>query len=243
MDSAARVKKAVEERMKGAKSGSSTTTKTSISNGQKAVTTPSITNFAEDPKAKTTIHGLVGYNSADSSVTVSIPGFERSDLNAIASQVHSPDLAAVTDVKNPGIKNQATLSEFDKAKSEFEGGIRYNELIIWANKYAGSQFKALAEKAKAFGSGLAAQSEIEKVYQQFLELQKQQKITLEKGVDYVAQSHKTATKQAALPYTLAENEATLSKQKSKAEKAYHEALQAQSQTLDFIKSLNGSKVA
>lgn len=233
MDANSRARKAVENRQKT----TATNTTRIYSNGQKTITTPVITNFSEDPRPETTIHGSVAYDSATSSVNVSLPGFERSSLDDIAASVYSPELTRITDVKIPEIKNQATVAEYESAKAKYEGGIRYNELIVWANKYAGSQFKALAEKAKAFASGLVAQSEIEKVYQQFLELQKQQKITLEKGVDYISQSHKTAVKQAMLPYTLAESEAALSKQKSKAEKAFHEAKQAQLDTSSFIKSL------
>lgn len=237
MDANSRARKAVENRQK------TTTTNTTriYSNGQKSITTPAITNFSEDPRPETTIHGSVAYDSATSSVNVSLTGFERLSLEQLADNVYSPDFAKISDVKNPEIKNQATVAEYENAKAQYEGGIRYNELIGWANKYAGSQFKALAEKAKAFASGLATQSEIEKVYQQFLELQKHQKITLEKGVDYISQSHKTAVKQAMLPYTLAESEAALSKQKSKAEKAFHEAKQAQTDTLDFVKSLGSDK--
>lgn len=235
MDANSRARKAVENRQK-AKATATNTTRI-YSNGQKSITTPVITNFSQNPRVETTIHGSVAYDSAISFVNVSLPGFERSSLDDIAANVYSPDLTKISDVKNPEIKNQVTVAEYENAKAQYEGGIRYNGLIVWANKYAGSQFKALAEKAKAFASGLVAQSEIEKVYQQFLELQKQQKITLDKGVDYISQSHKTAVKQAMLPYTLAESEAVLSKQKSKAEKAFHEAKQAQLDTSFFIKSL------
>jgi hypothetical protein len=217
------------------------TTSNKVTEGQKSITTPAITNFEAKPEVDTKIHGLIGYNSNDNSVTVNIPGFERSTLDQISSNVHSPELTQITDIKNPGIKNQATITEFEKAKAEYESGIRYNELIVWANKYAGSQFKALAEKAKAFASGLVAQSEIEKVYQQFLELQKQKSITLEKGVNYIAQSHKTATVQSALPYTIAENEANLKKQQFKAAKGYQEAKKVESEFNDFLAELGHPK--
>ncbi|MBD2208088.1 hypothetical protein H6G33_37505 [Calothrix sp. FACHB-1219] len=216
--------------------------KPTFSEGQKSITTPIITDFKTKPEVDTRIHGLVGYNSNDNSVTVSIPGFERSTLDQIASNVHSPDLTPIEDIKNPDIKNQASVAEFENAKAKYEGGIRYNELIVWANKYAGSQFKALAEKAKAFASGLVSQSEIEKVYQQFLELQKQKSITLEKGVNYIAQSHKTATVQAALPYTIAENDANLKKQQFKAAKGYQEALKAEEDFDAFLKELGNKSI-
>lgn len=242
MDSKTRAKKAVEERLRDvANTASKNNHSVTFADGQKSITTPNLTNFSENPSAKTSIHGLVGYDNATSHVTITLPGFERSSLEDIAGSVYSPDLTKIDDVKNPNIQNQSTVSEFEKAKAQYEGGIRYNELIGWANKYAGSQFKSLAEKAKSFSAGLASQSEIEKVYQQFLELQKQQKITAEKGVDYLAQAHKTATKQAALPYTIAENEAALTKQKSKAEKAFHEAQNSVAETKAFIANLGSGK--
>jgi hypothetical protein len=75
-----------------------------------------------------------------------------------------------------------------------------------------------------------------------LELVKQQKVTAEKGVDYIVQSHKTATKQAEMVFSIAQQEAALSEQKSKAHRAFESSKNAEAETAEFIKGLNEKSV-
>jgi hypothetical protein len=257
MDIKERAKKAVEARKRrnAQNNGQSTSTKTSSAKTRTKTTTsstssstfstsnngidlPKVTDFTTTPEVNTTINGNVTFDSSSRAVSVQIPGLPQITPDSIAANVHIPTIKSITDVTNPEIDKTVDQATFDRAKAKYEGGIRYQELIGWANKYIGSQYRALAESAKAYAAGLSSAVEIEKVYQQFLELVKQQKITAEKGVDYITQSHKTAVKQAGMVYSIAEQEALLSEQKTKAHKAFEKAKSAESEALEFIKGLN-----
>ncbi len=81
---------------------------------------------------------------------------------------------------------------FKRAVLDYQDAVRYQELIVWANTYKGSEYKAMASAAKAYTQGLITKSEVEKTYQEFLNLAKQQQITIQRGVEYIGQSHQTA---------------------------------------------------
>lgn len=244
MDSKERVKKAVDARKKAASSA----TQTNTNNQSKSTTSstsielPKITDFNTTPEVKTSINGAVTYDSSSRAVSVQIPGLSQITPESITGNLHVPVIKPISDVTNPGIEQTVDVATFDRAKAQYEGGIRYQELVGWANKYVGSQYKALAESAKAYAAGLSSAVEIERVYQQFLELVKQQKITSEKGIDYIVQSHKTATKQAGMVYSIAQQEAVLSEQKSKAHRAFENFKNVEAETMEFIKGLNEKSV-
>jgi hypothetical protein len=240
MDSKERVKKAVEARKKASSnnSRSSTNNQSKFTSSSTNIELPKVTDFTVNPEVKTSINGAVTFDSSSRSVSVQIPGLPQVTPDSIAGNLHVPVIKPIIDVTNPEIDKTVDQATFDRAKAKYEGGIRYQELVGWANKYVGSQYKALAESAKAYTAGLSSAVEIERVYQQFLELQKQQKITAEKGIDYVIQSHKTATKQAGMVYSIAQQEAALSEQKSKAHRAFESAKYAEAESLEFIKGLS-----
>jgi len=219
MDSKERAKKAVDARKKAASTSTSSSTQASSTannhstTGSNSLELPKITDFNAVPEVRTSINGAVAFDSSSRSVSVTLPGLPQVTPDSIAGNVHVPVIKPIADVTNPDIDKTVDVATYDRAKAKYEGGIRYQELIGWANKYIGSQYKALAESAKAYAAGLSSAVEMERVYQQFLELQKQQKITSEKGVDYIVQSHKTAVKQTGMVYSIAQQEALLSEQK------------------------------
>ena len=211
-----------------------------VSTGNKTISLHKETTFA--PVTVTpTITGNVDFNADSKTVDVSLPGLPNISVASIASSVKRTELHDLADVKNPGIPKEqlASKAEFERAKNEYEGGIRYQQLMQLANNFRGEEYKTIASAAKAYQQGLMATSEVEKVYQQYLELAKQKQITTEKGIAYISQAHKKATAQAALPFTVAENEAKLEQQRIKARKAYEEARQANTEFDGWLSSLNG----
>lgn len=244
MDSKERVKKAVDARKKAASTSSSTHTTSSnqSTTSSNSIELPKITDFTAVPEVKTSISGAVTFDASSRSTSVTLPGLPQVTPDSIAGNIHTPIIKPITDVTNPDIDKTVDVVTYDRAKAKYEGGIRYQELIGWANKYIGSQYKALAESAKAYTAGLSSAVEMERVYQQFLELQKQQKITSEKGVDYIVQSHKTAVKQTSMVYSIAQQEALLSEQKSNAHKAFEKAKSVELEAQEFIKGLSDKSV-
>ena len=234
------------ERAKKAATGhkKTTTTDRHVSTDNKHLSIPKATDRTFDRNdIKTEIAGNIDFNLESRTGVITLPNLPILTLDGIASSVKTTNLLDISDVRNPGIPEdrKADKATFERAKNDYEDGIRYEQLIVWANTYIGEQYKAIASKAKAYQQGLIAASEVEKVYQQFLELAKQKQITTEKTVNYIAQSHKTATVQTSLPFTMAENEATLEKQRIKALKGYEEAKQANVEFTDWLTSLKGKQ--
>ncbi|MEO0933843.1 MAG: hypothetical protein AAFY21_08815, partial [Cyanobacteria bacterium J06641_2] len=231
-----------ETRRKNTKTSKAKTTTTSVGTINEGETKLAIElpNFDSSNRKETTVNPSINSSinySKDGGITVDTPGFTPIKLDDVFGAVHIPNIQKIEDVKNPNIEGKATEAEHAKAIEEYKAGIRYQELVEWANNYIGSQYKALASAVKAATKGLNAATELERLNQQFIELQKQKKITQQKGFEYVEQSHKTAVIEQRVPYSAAEQIALLNKQKAKSEKAFHEAKSEEEKTRDFIANL------
>ena len=241
MDSNSRAKKNAENRRKNTKTKAKTTSSNTVGRVNEGETSlsvdlPSFDGTSKNTTVNPSINSAINY-SKDGGVNVTTPGFKPINLDDVFSAVHVPNIQKIEDVKNPNIEGKATESEHAKAIEEYKSGIRYQELIEWSNNYIGSQYKALASAVKAATKGLNAATELERLNQQFIELQKQKKVTQQKGFEYIEQAHKTAVIEQRVPYTAAEQIAILDKQKLKAEKAFHEAKSEEQKTRDFIANL------
>lgn len=163
MDIKERVKKAVEARQKrnvqnnnqSAKTSStktrtktttSSTSSSTFSTSNNGIDLPKVTDFTSTPEVNTTINGNITFDSGSRSVSVQIPGLPQVTPESIGANVHIPVIKPITDVTNPEIEKTVDQATFDRAKALYEGGIRYQELIGWANKYIGSQYRALADR-------------------------------------------------------------------------------------------------
>lgn len=246
MDLNSRAKKAAETRRKNTKAS---TAKTSTASGvgrvnesesKLSIDLPSFDGSRNETTVNPSINSSITY-SKDGGIGVKTPGFNPINLDDVFGAVHIPNIQKIEDVKAPNIEGKATEAEHSRAIEEYKAGIRYQELVEWANNYIGSQYKALASAVKAATKGLNAATELEKLNQQFIELQKQKKITQQKGFEYVEQAHKTAVIEQRVPYSAAEQLALLNKQKAKAEKAFHEAKSEEEKTRDFIANLGTEK--
>ncbi len=244
MDSVSRAKKSAETRRKKVKQTRTTTAnnvgKVNQTESKLNIEIPFFDgNNSKEIKVEPTINSAIKYTP--DGITIDSPGFNPVKLDDVLDSVHVPNIQKIDDVINPNIESKATEAEHAKAIEEYKGGIRYQELIEWSNNYTGSQYKALASAVKAAAKGVNAAVELEKFNHQFIELQKQSKITHQKGFEYVEQSYKTAVIQAKIPYSAAEQIAVLNKQKAKAEKAFHEAKSEEEKAREFIANLGTNK--
>lgn len=202
---------------------------------------PKVTDFSKQPEVKTTVNSLVNYDSKSGSVAFEVPGIPSINFDTVAGRVRFEELTTIDDITKPGIKNKVDEKTFNKAKLEYEGGIRYQQLAQLSNKYVAEEFKTLTESYKAYAQGLVAIGELEKVKQKFLDVLKQQAVTGTKANEYIDAAHNLAISTAKLPYTVADREAKLSEARSKANQSFHKAKNAEQEALDFIGSLGEVK--
>jgi hypothetical protein len=226
MDSSARAKRTASRAKSSNTESTSTTNNSEFSGGSKTLNLGDIKpDFRRAFSPQTTISDSVQFDTTTGQTNIDTPFLPQLDIHTIGQSLKTTDLKDITDVRNPGFSDDQKCNEaiFERAKNDYEDAIRYQQLLQWANKYRGEEFKTLASNVKAFQAGLSTLTDIEKAKQQFLELLKQGKITEQKGTEYIAQSHKTSVIQAQLPYTIAENEANLEQSRIRAQKSFEQA--------------------
>jgi hypothetical protein len=241
MDSNERARRAATARKTG-KTTTSTSSSSTTSTTTKAIDLPKVGDSTFDKnEVMTNIADAINFDASSRTVDISLPNLPNLTVDGIANSVKLPTIKDIDDIRNPGFSEDEKCDErtFKRAILDYQDAIRYQELIVWSNNYRGSEYKAIASAAKAYTQGLLAKSEIEKTYQQFLELSKQQQVTIQKGIEYIGQSHHSATVQAGLPYILADSESSLEKQRIKAKKNYEEAKQSNIEFDDWLASLKG----
>ena len=222
--------------------GTGSTTPKATGNGSfTQIDFPKVTDFSKEPEVKTSVNSLVNYDSKSGSVAFEVPGIPSINFDTVAGRVRFEELTTIDDITKPGIKNKVDEKTFNKAKLEYEGGIRYQQLAQLSNKYVAEEFKTLTESYKAYAQGLVAIGELEKVKQKFLDVLKQQAVTGTKANEYIDAAHNLAISTAKLPYIVADREAKLSEARSKANQSFHKAKNAEQEALDFIGSLGEVK--
>lgn len=244
MDSKTRAERAAKARQKTNTNTSTSSASTSNfnSNGQ-SISIPKISQSTFDKKSLDNMHiaNNVTVDMQNMTTNVTVPGIDNIDINSISERLHGGEFHYVTDIKNPDIPEdkQASKTEMERAIAIFERAINYEQIAQKANTYVGEQFKTLASKIKAYKQGVIAATDLEGLKQQIFDFLKAQKVTNDKGLGYVEQSHKSATIQAGVVYTVAENEAILEKKRIKANKAFEEAKHEGDGFDDWLTTLKG----
>jgi hypothetical protein len=101
---------------------------------------------------------------------------------------------AITDPLNPPENlPQVTEADFDKRMGIYEGAQRALKLVGAAFDTTGLKFTAIGKQAKAFGSGIKAATEIERVKGDYLDYLSVTETTAQKNVAYSVAQYKTTS--------------------------------------------------
>jgi hypothetical protein len=135
--------------------------------------------------------------TATSNSAVTVPGLPSSlsltpDKVAGMMPQFNPETYAITDPLNPPeTLPQVTEAEFDKGMGIYEGAQRALKLVGAAFDTTGLKFTVIGKQAKAFGSGIKAATEIEKVKGDYFDYLSQTETTAQKNVAYGVTQYKT----------------------------------------------------
>ncbi len=135
--------------------------------------------------------------TANSNNAVTVPGLPSSlsltpDKLAGMMPQFNVEAYAITDPLNPPENlPQVTEAEFDKRMGIYEGAQRALKLVGAAFDTTGLKFTVIGKQAKAFGSGIKAATEIERVKGDYLDYLSQTETTAQKNVTYAVAQHKT----------------------------------------------------
>lgn len=132
---------------------------------------------------------------------------------------------------------QATEAQFDKGMTIYEGTQRALKLTGAAFDVTRERFTTLGKQAKAFGAGVEAATEFERVKGDFIDYQGQLQTNEQKSISLSVSQHKTSTDRTAAVHTTASMDEKLRQAEIAAELARATTQDKQNKLDEFRKSL------
>jgi hypothetical protein len=170
------------------------------------------------------VPGLPTHITPDSVVAM-MPRFDES-----AYQIIDP-------LNPPETLPQASESQFDKGMTIYEGTQRALKLTGAAFDTTRERFTTLGKQAKAFGAGVKAATEFEKVRGDFIDYQGQLQTNEQKGISLGVAQHKTVTDRTAATHKTADMDEKLKQAEIAANLARATTQDKQNKLDEFRKSL------
>jgi len=170
-----------------------------------------------------TVPGLVGITP--DAVVGMMPKFDQS-----AYQIIDP-------LNPPESLPQVTEAQHDRNQTIYAGAIRALKDTGSAFDLTKERFTTLGKQAKAFGAGVKAATEFERVKGDYLDYQGQLEINQQKGVGLGVAQHKTVTDRTAATHKTADMDEKLKQSEIAAELARAQTRDKQSKLDQFRKSL------
>lgn len=213
--------KAVTEKIAGGKKTAKSTT--AVADKIPVASNSPIVNNSNTTGFSTVVPGLVGITPG--AVAGMMPQFQE---NAYA----------ITDPLNPPeTLPQVTEAQFDKGMGIYEGTQRALKLTGAAFDTTRERFTVVGKQAKAFGAGIKAATEFEKVKGDFLDHQGQLETNEQKGISLVVSQHKTTTDRTAATYDTTSMDEKLKQSELEAQLNQAKTADKQNKLDEFRKSL------
>lgn len=171
----------------------------------------------------TVVPGLVGITP--DAVAGMMPQFQE-NAYAISDPLNPPDSLP-----------QVTEAQFDKGMGIYEGTQRALKLTGAAFDTTRERFTVVGKQAKAFGAGIKAATEFEKVKGDYLDYQGQLETNEHKGISLGVSQHKTVTDRTAATHDTATMDEKLKQSELAAELARANTRDKQNKLDEFRKSL------
>jgi len=145
---------------------------------------------------------------------------------------------AITDPLNPSENlPQVTEAQFDRGMRIYEGTQRALKMTGAAFDTTRERFTVVGKQAKAFGAGIKAATEFEKVKGDYLDYQGQLETNEQKGISLGVAQHKTVTDRTAATHDTATMDEKLKQSELAAELARANTRDKQNKLDEFRKSL------
>jgi transcription initiation factor IIF auxiliary subunit len=183
----------------------------------------------------------LAFPSANVGTAVVLPGLpSHITPDAIAGMLpkFNESEYAITDPLNPPeTLPQATEAQFDKGMTIYEGTQRALKLTGAAFDTTKERFTALGKQAQAFGSGIRAATQFEKVRGDFLDYKAQLETNEQKGIVLDVSQHKTTSDRAKAIHDKSSLDEKLKQSEVAAELARAQTRDKQNKLDEFRKSL------
>jgi hypothetical protein len=179
-------------------------------------------------------------NSSSTGFSTVVPGLIGINPDGIAAMMpqFQENSYAITDPLNPPESlPQVTESRFDKGMGIYEGTQRALKLTGAAFDTVRERFTVVGKQAKAFGAGIKAATEFEKVKGDYLDYQGQLETNEQKGINLGVSQHKTTTDRTAAVHTTTSLDEKLKQAEIAAQLARATTEDKQSKLDEYRKSL------
>jgi len=211
--------RAVAEKIAGKKSTKSTNTVAD----KIPVTSSPVANSSQTTGFSTVVPGLAGI--IPDRVAEMMPQFQENSY-AISDPLNPPESLP-----------QVTESQFDRGMTIYEGTQRALKLTGAAFDTTRERFTVVGKQAKAFGAGIKAATEFEKVKGDYLDYQGQLETNEQKGISLGVSQHKTVTDRTAAAYDTTSMDEKLKQSELEAQLNQAKTADKQNKLDEFRKSL------
>jgi hypothetical protein len=143
-------------------------------------------------------------SSSSTGFSTVVPGLIEITPDAVAGMMpqFQENSYAISDPLNPPeLLPQVSEAQFDKGMGLYEGTQRALKLIGAAFDTTRERFTVVGKQAKAFGAGIKAATEFEKVKGDYLDYQGQLETNEQKGISLGVAQHKTSTDRTTATHT------------------------------------------
>lgn len=214
--------KAVAEKIAGKKTAKSTKSTTASSDKIPVAVAPIVSN-SNASGFSTVVPGLTGINP--NAIAGMMPQFQETSYT-------------IADPLNPSESlPQVSVAQFDKGMAIYEGTQRALKLTGEAFDTTRERFTVIGKQAKAFGAGIKAATEFEKVKGDYLDYQGQLETNEQKGISLGVAQHKTVTDRTAATYDVTTMDEKLKQSEIAAQYAQENTRDKQNKLDEFRKSL------
>jgi hypothetical protein len=145
-------------------------------------------------------------NSSSTGFSTTVPGLVGITPDVVAGMMpqFQENSYAISDPLNPPESlPQVSEAQFDKGMGIYEGTQRALKLTGAAFDTTRERFTVVGKQAKAYGAGIKAATEFEKVKGDYLDYQGQLETNEQKGISLGVSQHKTSTDRTAAAHTTA----------------------------------------
>jgi len=212
----------------------------SLATGRKTTTTTRKTAADKIAEKSSTLPLASITNNQQNDAVSQVPGLTVFSPDAIASMMpqFSENSYAVSDPLNPpSTITQATEAQFNQGMGLYAGADRALQLTGAAFDLTRQRFSTVGKQAKAFGAGIKAATEFEKVKGDYFDYQGQLQTNQQKAVVLDVSQHRTATVVAQAAYDKTSLDEKLNQSKIDAELNAAKSRSKQSILDEFLKQL------
>lgn len=201
-----------------------------IAGGSKT-TTSQPNNVVQMPSIATDVKG---------NVNVNVPGLRVLEPDLVSGSLphFHPEKYYITDPLNPSDNlPQVTEAQYQRGMAIYEGAQKALRMTGAAMDTAREKFTVIGKQAKAFGAGIQASTELERVKGNYLDYLTQLEVTQQKGVNFDVAQTKTFTDRNIAVHTKTDLSEKLKQAEIKAQESTAKTLEAQGKLNAFKQQL------